>query len=213
MTELQKRIIKSFFLLGILYLSFVNNIILSITLLLITFIILDELNKIFSKIFLKKKLINFIAILIAVIYTTYFSLCIWFFLTLGVSDNKILFLYILTVCISTDIGGYTFGRILKGKKITSISPNKTYSGMFGSFLLSVFVTIVFFNELKVFTNILVLTIFLSFVSQVGDLIISYLKRKAKIKDTGKLLPGHGGLLDRLDGIYFVIPLGILFVSF
>jgi len=196
----------------VLYLAFINNLILTSVLLLITFVILEEFYKIFSQVFNKKKFIKLVLIFAALSYLTYFSLSIWLFLTSKIYENKILLLFILSICISTDIGGYVFGKIFKGKKITKISPNKTYSGMFGSFVLSLIISLVFFNYLNFSINIFVLTIIISISSQIGDLFISYLKRKAKIKDTGNFLPGHGGLLDRLDGILIAVPLGIILVS-
>ena len=128
-------------------------------------------------------------------------------------DNGLnIFLFIIIVCIFTDLGGYIFGKTFKGPKLTKISPNKTYAGVIGSFLLSLIAGLVFIkyidgtniqnsNQLELFTIILSI----SLISQIGDLIISYFKRKAKLKDTGKILPGHGGLLDRIDGLIFVIP--------
>ena len=125
------------------------------------------------------------------------------------------FLFIIIICIFTDIGGYIFGKTFKGPKLTKISPNKTYAGVIGSFLFSTIAGLVY---LKYFETSLVniinndqlfvvwLILFISLVSQMGDLIISYFKRKAKLKDTGKILPGHGGLLDRIDGLIFVIPI-------
>ncbi len=122
------------------------------------------------------------------------------------------FLLIITICIFTDIGGYTFGKIFKGPKLTKISPKKTYAGVFGGFLLSLIAGSVFNNYLykdqKIFNEdlfLFVLILFISLISQVGDLIISYFKRKANIKHTGKILPGHGGMLDRIDGMIFVFP--------
>ena len=122
------------------------------------------------------------------------------------------FLFIVTVCIFTDIGGYIFGKIFKGPKLTKISPNKTYAGVFGSFLLSLMAGLIYTNYFgkNEITNsdhlfILLLILFISLISQIGDLIISYFKRRAKLKDTGKILPGHGGLLDRIDGLVFVMP--------
>jgi phosphatidate cytidylyltransferase len=125
------------------------------------------------------------------------------------------FLFILIVCIFTDIGGYIFGKTFKGPKLTKISPNKTYAGVIGSFLFSLIAGLVF---IRYFWNsesyriesdqllLLAYILFISLISQIGDLIISYFKRKAKLKDTGKILPGHGGLLDRIDGLIFVIPI-------
>ncbi len=119
------------------------------------------------------------------------------------------FFLILIICILTDIGGFVFGRVFKGPKLTKFSPNKTYSGVVGSYLLS-FTIIPFFifynliNEENLF-EIVFLIFFISSVSQIGDIMISYFKRIAKIKDTGKLIPGHGGLLDRVDGMIFAFP--------
>ncbi len=121
------------------------------------------------------------------------------------------FIFLILICIFTDIGGYVFGKIFKGPKLTKISPNKTYSGVIGGFLLSLTVGLFFLkyidgNFLENDTNKLLAILLISSISQLGDLIISYFKRKAKLKDTGNFLPGHGGLLDRLDGMIFVIPI-------
>ena len=132
-------------------------------------------------------------------------------------NNFVDFLFVITICILTDIGGYIFGKIFKGPKLTKISPKKTYAGVFGGFFLSLIAGLIVYqyeyidqipdNELYFLTIIL----FISLISQIGDLVISYFKRKAKIKDTGKILPGHGGLLDRIDGLIFVFPL--LYITF
>ena len=117
--------------------------------------------------------------------------------------------FIINVCIFTDIGGYVFGKILKGKKLTNISPNKTYSGAIGSYLLSIIISLISFESIYNINEIFILTIIISTISQAGDLFISFLKRKAKIKDTGNFLPGHGGMLDRFDGMIFAIPIGFI----
>jgi len=133
--------------------------------------------------------------------------------------DYIYFIMILAICIFTDIGGYIFGKLFKGPKLTKISPNKTYSGMFGGYLLSIIFMSLFFINLEFLfdnTNIevtgkeltlnnFILIILVSTASQFGDIIISYFKRLSKIKDTGKIIPGHGGLLDRVDGMIFAFP--------
>ena len=139
-----------------------------------------------------------------------FSLYTCYFLR-SEGDYKI-FILILITCISTDIGGYIFGKIFKGKKLTKISPNKTYAGFIGSLILSLLVSYTFFSNLNIDQNYLQVTIILSLVSQIGDLAISYLKRLAKIKDTGSFLPGHGGILDRIDGILLALPFGIILIN-
>ena len=125
------------------------------------------------------------------------------------SEGSIFFLYIISICFLTDIGGYIFGKLIGGKKLSKISPNKTISGTIGSFIFSIFPLIIFLNlgylNLEFDLNNILLCLLVSLISQLGDLFISFFKRKAKIKDTGKLLPGHGGVLDRVDGIIFAIP--------
>ena len=142
-------------------------------------------------------------------------LFISFYTTLEIRENYNLndFLLIITICIFTDIGGYLFGNIFKGPKLTRISPKKTYSGVFGGFLLSLIAGLIFTNyffiDQKIFNEdlfLLIIILFISTISQIGDLIISFFKRKAKLKDTGKIIPGHGGLLDRIDGMIFVFPI-------
>ena len=125
------------------------------------------------------------------------------------------FLFLMIICIFTDTGGYIFGKIFKGPRLTKISPKKTYSGVIGSFLSSLIFGLIYIKHFGKKSKILLetdplfmisLIIFVSLVSQIGDLIISYFKRKAKLKDTGKILPGHGGFLDRIDGVIFVMPI-------
>ena len=124
-------------------------------------------------------------------------------------------LYFLCVCIVSDIGGLVIGKIFKGKKLTKISPNKTISGSIGSFLFSIILLIIYIliSPNNNFYFLLLLTLTISLISQTGDLFISYIKRQAKVKDTSNILPGHGGLLDRLDGILFAIPIGVLIITY
>ncbi len=132
------------------------------------------------------------------------------------SFGLVFFLFIICICIFTDIGGYIFGKFLKGPKLTKISPNKTYAGVAGSFTLSLIAGLIFskISEDELFNshtlNFLIFIFIISLISQLGDLTISYFKRKAKLKDTGKFLPGHGGFLDRIDGLIFVIPIIYLY---
>jgi len=126
------------------------------------------------------------------------------------------FILVILICISTDIGGFVFGKIFKGPKLTKISPNKTYSGMIGSFFLSIISALYYtsYYGLIYWTdNVLLITVILiSSVSQIGDLTVSYFKRISKIKNTGKIIPGHGGLLDRIDGMIFAIPFAFIFLK-
>ena len=131
------------------------------------------------------------------------------------ADFKYL-LFITLICIFTDIGGYVFGKIFKGPKLTKISPKKTYSGTIGGYFLSIiFINLIyssdlaFFNQIKLNFDVFIFIILISTISQIGDIIISYFKRLSKIKDTGKIIPGHGGLLDRIDGMIFAFPFSYL----
>ena len=124
-------------------------------------------------------------------------------------------LLIAIICVSTDTGGYICGKLLKGPKLTKLSPNKTYAGVIGSFLFSIIITILFCKlTLKIYNfrfteETFIFVLFVSLVSQIGDIIISYFKRLSKIKDTGNIIPGHGGILDRIDGMIFAYPFSYL----
>ena len=152
-------------------------------------------------------------------------LCISFYLTYSLRNttNDIslpFFIFVIIICITTDIGGYIFGNIFKGPKITKISPKKTYSGMMGSYLFAIISSFLLINnsnliegktyEITIELFFFVLTI--STTSQIGDLIVSFFKRLSKIKDTGKLIPGHGGLLDRIDGLLFAMPIAYVILN-
>ena len=128
-------------------------------------------------------------------------------------DGALLFLFILFICVLTDLGGYFFGKILKGPKLTKISPKKTISGFIGGFLLPLLIFYILYkSEVLTFNNknlsvnfssIIFFIITISFISQVGDIAVSYFKRLSGIKNSGNIIPGHGGILDRIDGMIFV----------
>ena len=154
----------------------------------------------------KKNLYKYFgAIFIAISFYTIFKIRNEF------DNNYFHLLIVVTICVSTDIGGYLFGNLFKGPKLTKISPQKTYSGVIGSFLLSIIFTSLFLdfssniNSFDFTKEFFLFILIVSFVSQIGDIIISYFKRKSKIKDTGNIIPGHGGMLDRIDGMIFAFP--------
>ena len=216
---LKTRLITSILLIFILYLSFNYSYILIISLILISLISWIEFQNLISKIFKKKSLkSNFLKLFIqalSFLYLIMFSSLI--FTGILQSDFKLIILFLFCICISSDIGGLLFGKFFKGKKLTKISPNKTISGSIGSFILSLFLVPIFFflleDKFNNIDNLIILTILVSLFCQIGDLFISFLKRKAKVKDTGNLLPGHGGILDRIDGILFAVPIGIIIFEF
>ena len=217
--NLLARILTSIVLISLLALSFNYSYILIVLLILVSFISWIEFQGLISKIFKKKNFkSNFYRKSIyglSLIYLTIFSATIFSGIT---QDNyKMSMLYLFSICICSDIGGLLFGKIFRGKKLTKISPNKTISGSIGSFTLSLcLVPIFYFFLIDQFSNLLdlvLLAILVSFLCQLGDLFISFLKRKAKVKDTGDILPGHGGLLDRIDGMILAIPSGMLIWEF
>jgi len=207
--EFTKRTITSILLFILLFFMFKYNYILIISLIIISLITWIEFNGIFYKLF-KNNIIKFLLKLLSLFYLS--SVVYIISLTL-INDNipDIWILYPLLISISSDIGGLLFGKIFKGKKLTKISPNKTISGSIGSFIFSLSLIPIFLNQLLDYSllTIIFITIFTSLASQLGDLFISFLKRKTKIKNTGDILPGHGGFLDRVDGIIFALPIGFM----
>ena len=166
------------------------------------------ISKIFEKNNLKHKLKRHFYKILSLLYLSFF--CVLVIVTKSKNPElELILIYSLLVSINSDLGGIIFGRFFKGKKLSKLSPNKTLSGSIGSFLFSISL-VPFFTEYFPSINIfllLIVTFLISLVSQMGDLFISLLKRKAKVKDTGDLLPGHGGFLDRVDGIIFAVPFG------
>ena len=208
MSELSKRIYTSFALLTIFSTSIFNNFILAAVLIFCFYIIFYEFQNLLKKVFLNNRNIKlYLSLLIILFLNTYLVIFIWNSLNSNLSIDKIFLFLLISISVTSDIGGYIFGKIIKGKKITKISPNKTYAGVCGAYITSLIFSILFFNNYFLFYKLILIIIILSTISQIGDLFISYLKRKNNFKDTGKLLPGHGGLLDRFDGIFFTIIIG------
>ena len=203
-----KRFLTSIFLIILIFLIFIYNYILVFSLLILGIFSFLEFSNISKKI-TKSASKNLLMNIIFLNYVFVFSVSFYFFSN-SFSTKIILFL-ILMSCISSDIGGYVFGKILKGRKLTKLSPNKTISGAIGSVVLSCLtISLLFYLITKNF-NYLIITIGIltSLGCQMGDLFFSFLKRKAKVKDTGNFFPGHGGVLDRLDGIFLGVPTGYL----
>ena len=217
--DLKTRLLTSVSLIILLYISFNYSYILIISLILISTISWIEFQGMIAKIFLKKIFKSkFLKITIhgtSLLYLTMFSSVIFY----GISqDNfKLIMLFLISICICSDIGGLLFGKIFKGRKLTKISPNKTISGSIGSFVLSLMLIPIFYSlshdKFIDLADMTILAILVSFFCQLGDLFISFLKRKAKVKDTGDLLPGHGGVLDRIDGMLLALPVGMLISNF
>tara|TARA_A100001015_G_scaffold268819_1_gene319959 strand:+ start:242 stop:895 length:654 start_codon:yes stop_codon:yes gene_type:complete len=206
--NIKKRLFTGLILLGILFFMFKYNFFSLYILVILSVISLIEFNNLITRIILK----NFSKIILNLSFLIYiFSFSFLFFYFSNFLQLKIILYSLIIGCISSDIGGFIFGKILKGPKLTKISPNKTISGVFGSIIF----TIIFFNLfLLILTNqinlyLIIVAILISIGCQFGDLFFSFLKRKAKIKDTGNFLPGHGGVLDRLDGIFVGVPIGFI----
>ena len=212
-SNIKKRIITSIFLISLLTLMFFYSYIMIIALIIIAIIAWIEFYALISKIFKKNetkhKIIRFLYKAISMFYLSALVYLI-FVIESDYLNLKIYLLYSVLVAIMSDIGGLVSGKIFKGKKLTKISPNKTISGAIGSLIFSM--VLIPYNYMYLFDesllSIILITIIISTISQLGDLFISFLKRKAKVKDTSDILPGHGGILDRIDGIIFAIPVGI-----
>ena len=217
-SNIKKRILTSILLIALLIGMFFYSYIMIISLIIIAIISWIEfyalISKILKKNILKDRFFRFIYKTLSLFYLSGLVYLI-FAIESEYSNLKIYLLYSVLVAILSDIGGLVCGKIFKGKKLTKISPNKTISGSIGSFMFSMLL-IPFFYKVQIdqsLVNLFLITIIISLTSQLGDLFISLLKRKAKVKDTSDLLPGHGGVLDRIDGIIFAIPLGIFLFIF
>ena len=207
-TKYKNRIYTSFFLLLLLLLIFNFSPVLVYSLIVLSLFAFFEFFNITKKI-ISNKFIYVITNLSFILYI--FIFCLIFFYFVNNFQLKPLMFSLLFCCIGSDIGGFIFGKIFKGPKLTKISPKKTFSGALGSIIFSniFFSYLIFIFINKFFYVYLIIATITSICCQIGDLFFSYLKRKAKIKDTGNFLPGHGGVLDRIDGILLGVPLGLI----
>ena len=213
MTNLQKRIFTSLIILPLsIFFIVKGGYFLKFFLLAIFLVANYELFSVFDN----KKTILFLDIILIL------SLFIISYLADGGALSLYLLIWVIILCVCSDVGGYVFGKIFKWKKLTAISPNKTLSGVIGSFALSffsLFVANAILPELLIphlkflQAKFFFLAVIFSLAAQAGDLTISYFKRLEKIKDTGKILPGHGGIFDRIDGLMFVVILTFIFYKF
>ena len=210
--NLSNRILTSLILLIILFFClFINKFLWLYLLVVASILSFNEFNNLIKKIYKTKKNKIYFFNIVSSIYLASFSLIAYNYQ----NTDSFGLLFILFICVFSDTGGFVVGKLVGGKKLTKISPNKTISGTIGSFLFSIIpgIFILFmFNDIIDFNDNVVLIfkcLFLSLICQLGDLLISYFKRKAKVKDTGSILPGHGGLLDRIDGFIFVLPVAFL----
>ena len=217
--EMKKRIFTSVLLISLLIAMNFYSYIMITALVVISIILWIEFYALISKILkknkFKDKVLRYLYKIISLLYLL-FLICFIIVIETSYPNLKLYLIYSVLTAILSDIGGLVFGKTFKGKKLTKISPNKTISGSIGSFLFSLLLVPFFYQELIALSilSLIVITLMISLVSQLGDLFISYLKRAAKVKDTSDLLPGHGGFLDRLDGVIFSIPFGVtMFVNF
>lgn len=205
---LKKRVLTSAVLIFFIFLIFKSIYFMVLALLIFGTISILEFLNLTKKIF-KRNVFNYTVNFFYIFFLIIFSIS--FFYLYNFQHTKLILFILLAGCVASDIGGYVFGKIFKGPKLTKISPKKTISGALGSLI---FTCVVILSLIYIETNFLNFSIFIvslvtSISCQFGDLFFSFLKRKAKLKDTGNLLPGHGGVLDRLDGIFFGIPFGFL----
>tara|TARA_B100000886_G_scaffold336654_1_gene295853 strand:+ start:2932 stop:3582 length:651 start_codon:yes stop_codon:yes gene_type:complete len=210
--NLKKRVYTSILLILITLLIFKNDFVLIYSLLLLGVMSIIEFLNLTDKIF-KNFFYKLVSNSIFIFYISlFFILCSYFF---NFPQLKIILFIILSGCVASDLGGYIFGNIFKGPKLTKISPNKTISGALGSILLTcITVLTLFFFLVEAFSfYIFIIGLIISISCQLGDLAFSFIKRKAKTKDTGKFFPGHGGVLDRLDSILLGMPVGFLSLIF
>ena len=209
--NLKKRIYTSITLLILTLLIIKYNAALVFVLLVFGVVSLLEFMSLINKI----KLNKFYSLISNIFFAVYlFLFCSIFFLLSNFLQLKVIIFILLLGCVASDIGGFIFGKIFKGPKLTRISPNKTYAGSLGSIISTI---VVLSSAIFFFTNsftyvVIIIAIITSIACQIGDLFFSFLKRKARIKDTGDFLPGHGGILDRLDGILIGVPTGMFFLS-
>ena len=203
MNNFKKRFLVSLLAFPLIYILLYQKLLFILLILIVFLFCLYEWNKIFKK----KNPIFFLGLLILLVFL--FSLIRIY----NIEDFNLKFLWLILITWLTDIGGYIFGKLFGGPKLVKISPNKTWAGALGSLILSQLAFLIFFldNSYKFNVAIIFIQIFLSIVGQIGDILMSYIKRKNNKKDTSNFIPGHGGFLDRVDGLIWIIIIGNIFI--
>ena len=203
MNNFKKRFAVSLLAFPLIYILLYQKLLFNLLILIVFLFCLYEWNKIFKK----KNPIFFLGLLILLVFL--FSLIRIY----NIEDFNLKFLWLILITWLTDIGGYIFGKLFGGPKLVKISPNKTWAGALGSLILCQLAFLIFFldNSYKFNVAIIFIQIFLSIVGQIGDILMSYIKRKNNKKDTSNFIPGHGGFLDRVDGLIWIIIIGNIFI--
>lgn len=203
MNNFKKRFAVSLLAFPLIYILLYQKLLFNLLILIVFLFCLYEWNKIFKK----KNSIFFLGLFILLVFL--FSLIRIY----NIEDFNLKFLWLILITWLTDIGGYIFGKLFGGPKLVKISPNKTWAGALGSLILSQLAFLIFFldNSYKFNVAIIFIQIFLSIVGQIGDILMSYIKRKNNKKDTSNFIPGHGGFLDRVDGLIWIIIIGNIFI--
>ncbi len=199
MSNFKKRFVISLLAFPIIYILLYQKIFSNLLIIIVSLFCVYEWNKIFKK----KNYIYLIGLLILLLF--FFSLLKIY----NLKDYNLKFLWLILIAWLTDIGGYIFGKLFGGAKLIKISPNKTWSGVFGSLFLSQFACLVFFLDTNYILNFntFLFQFLLSVIGQIGDILMSYIKRINDKKDTSNFIPGHGGFLDRVDGLIWIFIFG------
>ena len=203
MSNFKKRFVVSLIAFPLIYILLYQKVLFNLIILITFLFCLYE----WIKIFKKKNIIFFLGLLILLIFL------ISLIRIYNFNDFNLKFLWLILITWLTDIGGYVFGKLFGGAKLIKISPNKTWSGAIGSIILSQFAVLIFLLDVNYQFNIYIIfaQLFLSIIGQIGDILMSYIKRKNNKKDTSNFIPGHGGFLDRVDGLIWVIIFGNIFI--
>jgi phosphatidate cytidylyltransferase len=199
MSNFKKRFVISLLAFPIIYILLYQKIFSNLLIIIVCLFCVYEWNRIFKK----KNYIYLIGLLILLLF--FHSLLKIY----NLNDYNLKFLWLIFIAWLTDIGGYIFGKLFGGSKLIKISPNKTWSGAFGSLFLSQFACLVFFLDTNYILNFntFLFQFLLSVIGQIGDILMSYIKRINDKKDTSNFIPGHGGFLDRVDGLIWIFIFG------
>ena len=203
MSNFKKRLIVSLLAFPLIYILLYQKVLSNLLILIVFLFCIFE----WVKIFKKKNAIFFLGLIVL------FAFLLSLLRIYNFEEFNLTFLWLIILTWLSDVGGYIFGKLFGGPKLTQISPNKTWAGAIGSIIVSQFAFLIFFlnSDYKFNITIIFMQLFLSIIGQFGDILMSYVKRKNNKKDTSNFIPGHGGFLDRVDGLIWIIIFGNFFI--